>query len=315
MWKDFFYFSRGQRVGIIVLLVMIFIVIVVNFSLTYFFPVNNPDGTSFFAEVNAFKKTLVLRDSLKNAKWESEYAERQRLYEAKYNNFNTFPDYKKDSPYTLFLFDPNIADSATFVRLGIKPHIAANIMKYKSKGGTFKKSSDFGKVYGITPDKFKELEPYITIKDKISAIDSTLLKNKQFKQDIIVDINTADTSTLMQIRGLGRGYAKGIVRLRQQLGGFVSINQLNEVFGMRPENFEKIRPFCTVNIELVQKIKINIASAERLNAHPYISFYQAKAIYEFRRYKGKLRSINDLKELTELSSDDLNKIKPYLNFD
>ena len=315
MWKDFFYFSRGQRVGIIVLLVLIIIVIAANFSLSYFFPVSNPDGSSFFLEVNAFKKTLVLRDSLKNAKWEREYAERQRIYEAKYNNFKTFPDYKKDFPYTLFLFDPNIADSATFVRLGIKPHIAANIMKYKSKGGTFKKSSDFGKVYGITPDKFKELEPYITIKEKILAIDSTLLKKKQFKQDIIVDINTADTSTLMQVRGLGRGYAKGIVRLRQQLGGFVSINQLNEVFGMRPENFEKIRPFCSVNIDLIQKIKVNIASAERLNAHPYISFYQAKAIYEFRRYKGKLHSINDLKELTELSSDDLDKIKPYLNFD
>ncbi|MEI7503455.1 MAG: helix-hairpin-helix domain-containing protein [Paludibacter sp.] len=315
MWKDFFYFSRGQRVGIIVLLVLIFLVVAANFSLSYFFPVSNPDGSSFFAEVNAFKKTLVLRDSLKNAKWEREYAERQRKYEAMYHNFKTFPDYKKDFPYTLFPFDPNIADSATFVSLGIKPHIASNIMKYKSKGGTFKKTTDFGKVYGITPDKFKELEPFITIKEKILIIDSTLIKKKLYKQDVIVDINTADTSTLMQVRGLGRGYAKCIVRYRQQLGGFVSINQLNEVFGMRPENLEKIRPFCSVNIELIQKIRINIASAERLNAHPYISFYQAKAIYEFRRYKGKLHSINDLKELSELTADDLNKIKPYLNFE
>ncbi|MEI8085363.1 MAG: helix-hairpin-helix domain-containing protein [Paludibacter sp.] len=315
MWKDFFYFSRGQRVGIIVLLLLIILVLAANFGLTYFFPVSNPNGSSFFAEVNAFKKTLVLRDSLQNAKWERQYAERQRAFEEKYHNFKNFPDYKKDFPYTLFPFDPNMSDSATFVRLGIKPHIASNIMKYKSKGGTFKKTADFAKVYGITPYKFKELEPYITIKEKISTIDSALLKRKQFKQDIIVDINSADTTTLMQVRGLGRGYAKGIVRYRQQLGGFVSINQLNEVFGMRPENFEKIRPFCSVNLELVQKIKVNIASTERLKAHPYISFYQAKAIYELRRYKGKLHSITDLKELSELTTDDLNKIKPYLNFE
>jgi len=315
MWKEFFYFSKGQRTGIIVLLVLIFIVVVVNFSLPYFYTVSNPVNASFFAEVSAFKKTLVLRDSLKNAKWEREYAERQREFEAKYHNFKSYPDFKKDFPYTLFPFDPNIADSATFVRLGIKPRIAANIMRYKSKGGTFKKSTDFAKVYGITAEKFKELEPFISVKENSSAVDSTLLKKKQFKQDVIVDINSADTTILMQVRGLGRGYAKGIVRYRQQLGGFVSVDQLTEINGMRPESFDKIRPFCTVNADVIQKIRVNTASAERLNAHPYINFYQAKAIYELRRYKGKLRTINDLKELEELKADDLNKLKPYLSFD
>jgi len=315
MWKDFLYFSKGQRVGIIVLLALIFIVLVANYSLSYFFPVVNPNGAAFFEEVNAFKKTLVLRDSLQNAIWEKQYAERQRAFEEKYRNFKNFPDYKKDEPYTLFPFDPNLSDSITFVKLGIKPRIAANIMRYKSKGGAFKKPTDFAKVYGISPEKFKELEPFITIKEIIPQIDSTLLKKKQFKQDVIVDINSADTTTLMQIKGLGRGYAKGIVRYRQQLGGFVSVNQLNEIVGMRPENFDKIRPFCSVNLDMVQKIKVNIASTDRLNAHPYISFYQAKAIYEWRRYKGKLSSTNDLKDLSELTADDLTKIKPYLSFE
>lgn len=316
MWKDFFYFSRGQRTGIVVLIVLIAVVLAINFSLTYFFPVCNPNGASFFAKVTEFKKTLVLRDSLRNAKWRAEFEKRQREYEEKYRNFNKYPDYKKASVYKLFKFNPNVADSATFVQLGIKPHIAANIMKYKKKGGKFKNATDFSKVYGITPEKFNELSPYISIPEiETTKIDSSLLKKKQFKQDVIVDLNTADTTILMQVRGLGRGYAKGIVRYRQQLGGFVSVNQLNEINGMRPENFEKIQAFCTVNAELVQKIRVNIASAERLNAHPYISFYQAKAIYELRRYKGKLRSLNDLKELSELSTDDLNKIKPYLNFE
>ena len=150
MWKDFFYFSRGQRTGIIVLLVLIFIVVVVDFSLPYFFPATEESGAAFFAEVNAFKKTLVLRDSLRSSERQKRYEERQRLYEEKYRNFNAYPDYKKESPIKLFSFDPNKADSATFVRLGIKPHIASNIMKYKKKGGVFRSATEFSKVYGIT---------------------------------------------------------------------------------------------------------------------------------------------------------------------
>lgn len=316
MWKEFFYFSRGQRTGIMVLLVLIFIVLVINFSLPYFFPATEQNGANFFAEVDAFKKTLVLRDSLRISERQRQYDERQRLYEEKYRNYNTFPDYKKEAPVKLFSFDPNKADSATFVRLGIKPHIASNILKYKNKGGVFRSATDFAKVYGISPEKFKELESYISILGtKSTKVDSLLSTNKQLKQDIVVDLNTADTTLLMQVKGLGRAYAKGIVRSRQQLGGFVSVEQLREVYGMRPENFEKIRQFCSVNLDFIQKIKVNIASAERLNAHPYINFYQAKAIYELRRNKGKLKSISQLNELSEFSADDLNKLKPYLSFE
>ena len=84
---------------------------------------------------------------------------------------------------------------------------------------------------------------------------------------------------------------------------------------MRAENFDKIRPFCTVNTALIQRIKVNIASVERLNAHLYINFYQAKALFELRRSKGKLKEMNDLKVLQEFSPEDLNKLKPYLSFE
>jgi DNA uptake protein ComE-like DNA-binding protein len=119
----------------------------------------------------------------------------------------------------------------------------------------------------------------------------------------------------MQVKGIGRGYAKGIVRFRNSTGGFVSVDQLSEIYGMRPENFEKIKPFCKVDLSLVRKIDINRATVEKLNAHPYINFYQAKAIYELRRKKGKLNSISDLKILTEFTSAEVEKIKPYLIFE
>ncbi len=313
MWKDFFYFSRGQRVGIIVLIVLIILAFSANFFMPYFFPVTEKDGSSFQAEVRAFKRSLVSRDSLRQVEWQRQYEERQRQYAEKYKNQSSYSvhELKKD-PYTLFVFDPNKIDSAGFVRLGLKPYVASNIMKYRNKGGKFRTAADFAKVYGVLPEKMKELEPYIAI-EEIKPNKKEVTSTK--RTDLVVDLNSADTTLLMQVKGIGRGYAKGIVRFRQSTGGFVSVDQLSEIYGMRPENMEKIRPYCTINLSLVQKIKVNAATAQRLDAHPYLNFYQARAIYELRRNKGKLHDINDLKVLSELNENDLMRIKPYLSFD
>jgi len=309
MWKDYFYFSKSQRVGIIVLVVLILIALAANYTLKYFFPVTEKDGTAFLTEVEAFKKSLVSRDSILKE-------QRQRQYEERYKKYPPFPAYKKEIPYTLFTFDPNLADSSTFERLGLKPFMASNILKYRSKGGWFKAPADFSKVYGLSPEKFKELEPYITLHEKkFTKTDSLYLKRKEIQKDLKVELNSADTTLLMQVNGIGRGYAHGIVSFRQLTGGFVSVDQLSEIYGMRPENLERIRPFCKVNAGLVQKIKVNIASVNRLKGHPYLNFYQSRAIYELRRRKGKLKSIGDLKMLPEFSPESLAKIEPYLSFE
>jgi len=312
MWKDFFYFSKGQRIGILVLIVLILLVLAANYTLPYFFPVTEKDGTAFLKEAEKFKKSLLSRDSLREADWQQKYEERQRLYKEKYKNYYSSKTSENKIAYTLSVFDPNTTDSAGFVRLGLKPYIASNIQKYKKKGGSFRTPTDFAKVYGVSAEKFKELESYIKIAE-IKSVKTEIGTTKRV--DIIVELNSADTILLMQIKGIGRGYAKGIVRFRQITGGFVSVDQLSEVYGMRPDNLEKIRPYCKVNTDLIKKINVNIASVERLRAHPYLNFYKAKAIYELRRKKGKLHGLNDLTELSELSSSDLIRLKPYLSFD
>ena len=319
MWKDFFYFSKGQRIGIIVLMVLIVVALVVNYTLPYFFQTKPSDGTVFLHEAETFKRSLVSRDSLHNVLREQQYEKRQRLFEEQYQKYkilHPFPSFKKNIPYSLFTFDPNVVDSTAFVTLGLKPYIASNILKYRHKGGWFKTPADFGKVYGITPEKFKELEPYVTIAEKeLTKADSSYLKRKEAKKNLMVDLNSADTTLLMQVIGIGRGYAKGIVRFRQQLGGFVSVDQLGEIYGMNQQNLELIRPFCCVNRDLVRKIRVNIASVERLKSHPYLNFYQSKAIYELRRKKGKLKAVTDLNVLPEFTPESLAKINPYLSFE
>jgi len=308
MWKDFFYFSRGQRLGIVLLMLLIALSIVINAFLPRFYPKEENKDPAFLNEVSEFRKSLVVRDSLRKLAWDEKYKYR---YSQKMFSYN-----KNTEAYTLFGFNPNEIDSSQFVRLGLKPFITHNILKFRAKGGVFRTKSAFAKVYGITPEKYKELEPYIQLPEIVEyKKDSVKPANESKWANLKVELNSADTTELMQVKGIGRFYAKSIIRFRQQTGGFVSVDQLSELYGMTEQNFEKIKSFCTVNTNLVQKIKVNTASVERLKSHPYLNFYQAKAIYELRRNKGKLHSVKELKEIEELSPEQLSKIELYLSFE
>jgi DNA uptake protein ComE-like DNA-binding protein len=119
----------------------------------------------------------------------------------------------------------------------------------------------------------------------------------------------------MQIRGIGRFYAREIVRYRNELGGFSSVEQLLEVRNMRHENFERIAPFVTVDDTKINKIKVNTASVERMRRHPYLNFYQARAVFELRRAAGGLKNISELARLSEFSEIDRQRLEPYLCFE
>ena len=312
MWKDWLYFSRGQRVGIIVLITFILAAIALNVALPLFFTSdNNITNNDFLNEAKTFRESLQSLDSIRQVERQRQYEERYaKRYENQYPKNEKKTDRKNES-YTLFAFDPNDTDSITFSKLGLKTYSITSILNYRKKGGVFRTNADFAKIYSITPEKFAELEPYITIE----LPEKTDINTQEESVYVIVELNSSDTTELMQVKGIGRGYARGIVRFRNETGGFVSVEQLQEIYGMRPENYERISPFCTVDTSLVQKIKINTASVERLTRHPYLNFQQSKAIYDLRRKKGQLKTIDELKNLKDLSSETLAKIQPYLSFE
>jgi len=307
MWKDFFYFSKVQRRGIVVLITLIVLIVTLNLALPLFFPASDIDNTVFIEEVDEFKRNLLSRDSLRQLEQERLQAER----EAQYSRRSAEPD------YSLFPFNPNTVDSATFVKLGIRPNVAGNIVKYRNKGGKFKQSDDFRKIYGISDAKLQELMPYIQIppEKEIELSEEKVTDKENVVEEFVVELNSADTTELMKIKGVGRFYAMEIVKYRRELGGFVTVEQLLEVRNMRPESFEKIAPFCIVDENRVDKINVNTASVDHMRRHPYINFYQAKTIYEYRKIRGRLSDIDELKRFDDFSADDLLKLKPYLNFD
>ncbi|MDH8702460.1 competence protein ComEA [Dysgonomonadaceae bacterium PH5-43] len=143
---------------------------------------------------------------------------------------------------------------------------------------------------------------------------SNYTKIEKLKEGQTIEINTADTTDLKKIPGIGSSFAKRIVGYRQLLGGYHSHKQLQEIYGMYEELYEKIIPFIDIDDDKITKINVNTLSLDKLKSHPYINFYKAKAIVELRNKTSKLESINDLILLEEFPEEDLKKLMPYLSF-
>jgi competence ComEA-like helix-hairpin-helix protein len=232
-----------------------------------------------------------------------------------------------ERPLSLFYFDPNIATTEQFQELGMPKFIAERIVKYRSKGGQFRKKEDLQRIYGLQPALYDRLEPYINIPDKqaianispaqpsIPSTSPTASNKPTFTKPTITtfDINTADTSQLIRLKGIGSKLATRIVKFRDGLGGFVSEAQYSEIFGLDSLALSELNRFAQVRTP-VQKININTASPEELDRHPYLSKRQAEIIVRYREQHGAYKSAQDLLNIKILDEKLVNKIAPYLAF-
>lgn len=303
-WKDYFYFTASQRRALVLLGSLVVVLFVVNITYPYVINRNKSlevKDTAFISEVIRFKS------SLKEAKQDYRYRN-------KYPN-NNF-DYKDNGfqkiPPVLFSFNPNTLDSAGFVKLGLKPFMAHNILRYRAKGGKFRTVEAFSKIYGLSAEQFDRLQPFI----QLPAEEKLIYANKEETPSIMLELNKADTLDLKQLRGVGSGIAKRIVAYRNKLGGFVSVNQLKEVWGISPELAQQLMTSVKVDASQIKKIPVNKSSIDRLKNHPYINFYCAKAIYEYRKNEGKINSIEVCKKIDDemLTPEFWEKVEPYLEF-
>ncbi len=306
MWKNYFYYSKRERWGIMVLMVLILAVGAASFFIPSQWTDTPSTDETFEQEYEAFITSL---------------AERNRETYANQRNNPGWGDRNRNHSQQKALltpFDPNTADSAGFVQLGLPPWMARNILRYRAKGGTFRKPEEFRKVYGLTEEQFTSLLPYIHIAESPERKDTIQLLAKQTSPDTlrfykypagtIIDLNRADTTELKKIPGIGSGIARLIVNYRKQLGGFYCLEQLADI----RLSADKLRHWFSVDPDETQRINLNKASIERINAHPYIDFYQAKVIVEYRQKKGELKSIQQLKLYEEFTSKDMERIAPYV---
>jgi DNA uptake protein ComE-like DNA-binding protein len=308
MWKDYFHFTKKERKGVLIF----FLVITLIYSMKFFISQPLP------------KKQPVVEDFPKTVFPKTEKQARKQLSSDKTNRGKTRIYENKTSSkehYTLRDFDPNAADSLTLTSLGLKSQLVKNIVKYRDQGGKFRKVEDFAKMYGLELSKFEELKPYIKIPS--AQNNQYIAQGNQYATPTIpakyplgtqVDLATADTAELKKIPHIGISFAQRIVKYRQLLGGYYRVEQIKEVYGMTPELYADILPWLNVCERQISQLPVNKLSVERLESHPYLNFYQAKAIVDLKRKKGKLQQIDDLSLLEEFSETDLQRLTPYLSF-
>ncbi len=308
--KNPFIFSKKDRTGILVLLVVI---VAIFISAKYIYPLIIKDEPVAIADISTATDSLLAKQKDENKK------------------SNAFTDYNADEGYqayskktynntftgTMFYFDPNTLDAAGWQRLGIKDKTIASMQKYLSKGGRFKEPDDLRKVWGLRDDEKERLIPYV----RITAIaqptytnNYTPYEKKPYEKKVIapVDINAGDSAAFDALPGIGGGYSRRIINFRNRLGGFYKVEQIAETFGLPDSVFQKIKPLLKISGNDVKKINVNTAKEEELKAHPYIRWQLAKVITEYKKQHGDFKTLQDLKKIMTIDEETYNKISPYL---
>lgn len=310
MWKkfisDYLNFTKKERTGVITLLVLILLFSLLPFFYSRFIRQKHTDAAAFKKEIETLR--IQQHDSTKN------YSPKN------FDNNNYSNRYPAAESNTLrgelFYFDPNTASISDWQKLGLRDKTIATIQKYISKGGKFYKPEDIGKIWGLHPDEVQRLLPYVQIKSKENSYpeknSTTRAFDKTHNIPAIIDINNADTAVLIALPGIGSKLAQRIINFRDKLGGFYSVQQVAETFGLPDSAFQKIKTRLIVKTRPFKQININTAAADELKAHPYIRYAIANAIVQYRLQHGNFSSVAVIKNIMLITDDLFNKLEPYL---
>ncbi len=294
-FNDFFNthlnFTTREKTGILGLLILM--------VLFYFLPILLHKEEDYSKELKIFEKEMELleKDTLdiRTADKSSKY---QKLW----------------AP---FYFNPNTVEAKRLENFGFPPFLIARFAKYRLAGAKFYKKQDLLKIYGLDKSLYLKTEPYIVFDQPskgLNAKDSIRKKVATVKQIYAVELNEADSLSLIAIDGIGPYLSSKILSYRDALGGFVSTNQLYEIYTIKPEQVERIKPFLTCDKTKIKRLNVNTADYDALNRHPYISGKQAKAILNYRLQHGRYSSYLDLEKVILLNKETLQKLEFYLEF-
>ena len=302
--------SKQQWIGLVIVLLMVTVVETCVY-LTRKWQAAHPAPELFALQPEREQAFLSYLDSLD----ESERAARRAQYASRY----------PQPVIRLQPFDPNTADSTLLVTVGLKPWMARNLIRYRNAGKVFRCPEDLQRLYGMNDSLYSTLLPFIQIDTAmfassfgigsiISDTDTVIAAyTPRIKRDTILDLNTADTTEFMLLRGVGRFTAMQIIRYRQALGGYYSTSQLYEISEIANDRIDSLLPHLYADTSLITPIDVNRASVKQLYSHPYISYKQAEQLYDLRRRKLRLHSPDELSAV--FSPDERQQLRPYLRFD
>ena len=305
--RKWFTFSRGERIAIITILAVIFILVLA----CMFRPTRKSLSE---ASLHNLDSLLALRQVAIEAQQQQEADRPQEVPE-----LHPFP------------FNPNTMTEDGWKQIGLTDRQIRSIMNYQAKGGKFYTKSDFGKLYNISEEEFAQLEPFIVLpevsrsKNTKSSEQSgvstpstgsgTATAAKPEKKAIpMVNLNTADSALLVELPQIGGYTALRIIAFRDKLGGFIDKEQLRDVKGMDTERFNTIQPYIEIGETELRKIDVNRGDFKTLVNHPYLSYEQVKRIFNQREKRGMIKNWAQLEALIKEEGEVNPLLEHYVKF-
>ena len=314
--KDYLTFTRKERIGIIVILVLILVIIFLpQVVLKRTSPKSSPIDTAWAVALKKIEKNQPETSEPQSSQGDDENAGYQ--YDRIKNNF------QEQTKRELFYFDPNTISTVDWKKLGLRDKTIQTIQNYLNKGGHFKKPEDLQKIYGLRQDEYERLAPFVQIQNltgskntETTAFSKTQNESQTTKtfapRYSIIDINVADTTGFIALPGIGSKLAARIVNFREKLGGFYSIEQVGETFGLPDSTFQKIKQYLKLENISLRKMNINTTTVDELKAHPYIKWSIANPIVSYRNEHGLFSKLEEIKKVVAVTDEIYNKIVPYL---
>ncbi len=296
--RYFFTFSKAEQYGIVALLTLILAFSVLYFILPFVIQPTPVEDKAFAKEVDAFiEQQQDIRDSIEIEKIQSIG---QLSYALAKQKLHPFP------------FNPNRLPEEKWKALGLNDKQIKTIKNYEAKGGKFYTKEDFGKLYCISEAEYKILAPYIVIKPAYTKGNLEIIDHRPHRIYKYTDLNTADSSRLVNHLHFPPWMASRIIRYRQKLGGFYSKKQLLEVYGMKEKYYKPIEKYLLVDPQKVDKICINTAGFKQVLKHPYFDYKLTKKIFRERDKRGG--SFSNLNQVLNIIPGDSlrNKVAHYL---
>jgi competence ComEA-like helix-hairpin-helix protein len=311
--RDYLNFTRRERIAVLVIVGLMVLVLLYPEIAASFSPKKEViSDTSWFETVRQLEHKAP--DSLSDDRKpeDDNYA-----YQYDRPKANSVKEQKSE----LFYFDPNKISSEEWKKLGLRDKTIQTIQNYLSKGGKFKRPEDLQRIYGLHQNEYERLALYVKIEvvePKNPETATTSIKEntpiKTYSSNYkIIDINIADTTAFISLPGIGSKLASRIISFRDKLGGFYSIEQIKETYGLPDSTFQKIKQYLQLNSSSVKKININTATVEELRVHPYIKYGLANPIVAYRNEHGLFLKVEDIKKVMAVTEEIYRKIEPYLS--
>ena len=308
--NHFLSFTRKERKGIVFFLFIICLMWATPFFYSLIFKADELNALQFTHELDSLKTMQTDSGTNSNNPWKEnteKFADRAAVKS----------HYADEITPTLFYFDPNTLGASGWKKLGLREKTITGLQHYIEKGGRFRQPMDIKKIWGLPAGLADKLLPYVRIESAPGKkfIPDNSVETKAFtrKSTQILNINRADSLALVSLPGIGPGYTRRILKFREKLGGFYSIDQVSETFGLPDSVFQKIKTNLIVDgNDIIRKVNINTAGMDELKEHPYIRYQLANSIIQFRSQHGNFVDVAGIKKIMMVTDELYNKVSPYL---